>query len=98
MTSVTVSATKDVPEITKQDGRSVTGSFLDIKPIYLRNEDEIPRSAPNSPMIRCRRQLSERYPRSGSHENVNGRKISLPSKTAVKFSTEIQVIEYNRRQ
>ncbi|XP_045179019.2 inversin-like [Mercenaria mercenaria] len=98
ITSLLVSSTKEEPAVVEKDGRSVTVSFANKKPVYLRSEDEIPRSAPNSPMIRCRRHMSARQPRSGSHENVNQRKISLPAKTAVKFSTEIQVIEYNRRQ
>lgn len=77
-------------------GRSSTFSNSGRKPGFLRSEGEI-HSAPNSPIIKYKRMLSSQVSRSGSQGSINPRKISLPTKMAVQFSTEIQVIEYNRR-
>ncbi|KAL4217242.1 hypothetical protein ACF0H5_023693 [Mactra antiquata] len=67
------------------------------KPLYIRDDDKKSNSAPGSPIIRYKRQLSTQ-PVSGSESDLNRRKISLPNKTVVQFSTEIKIIEYNNRQ
>lgn len=84
--------------MSKSDRQVAAFSSFAKKPFYLRTDDEKPSSAPNSPMLLRQRHLSASQQRSGSFDNLTERKLSLPAKTVVKFSTEIQVFQYNRRK
>lgn len=84
--------------MSKSDRQVATCSSFAKKPIYLGTDDEKPSSAPNSPMLLRQRHLSASQQKSGSFDNLTERKLSVPAKTVVKFSTEIQVFQYNRRK
>jgi len=58
---------------------------------FVKSASEGAQSAPNSPQLKLRRQISAQITRSGSQNDVSQRKVSLPNKPSVTFCTQIKV-------
>ncbi|KAH3748386.1 hypothetical protein DPMN_182831 [Dreissena polymorpha] len=61
------------------------------RPKFVKSASDGVQSAPCSPLLGIKRQMSAQSGKSGSLECMNSRKTSLPSRSVVKFCTEIHV-------
>ncbi|KAH3748388.1 hypothetical protein DPMN_182833 [Dreissena polymorpha] len=61
------------------------------RPKCVKSASDGVKSAPISPLLGIKRQMSAQLGKSGSLESMNSRKTSLPSRSVVKFCTEIHV-------